>query len=431
MQEQSEKAMRIWRDIISRRAWEGVVARFHQGYRDDVSNSHTTSKEAPVGKVAQLRAVFERSLSSRDAAIQKLTLRISSYHDIEKAEYRNIDKRISALHEISALANDFIKVFKVDMDYARQRGGPSGQKDLERNAYTSSNPRDMSFDRHVLTLARRSLRKAGYLKLLKQYYAIGGTGHAYRSPAALRALFNAPKESTNEFVGLEPEVRLEQLDPLHRSNYEDMNDGGCGRAFQLWAADARQTTPFFMWLENSLVCLADDKAEAAAQSVPYDRMDRKVGSGAGRQKVVFFPAPLRALDLDQLAAPPQLCSTTGYVCDPPKDPTGKGGAGVAAFVWSEEGELFIGEHRGHVFHHSSFVSGRRVRCAGMIKVDNGKVSAISNNSGHYKPRKQQMVNMVRFLNGAGAFAQAAQVEVFLGNYQTFNGTPAAFLTTHG
>jgi hypothetical protein len=42
-----------------------------------------------------------------------------------------------------------------------------------------------------------------------------------------------------------------------------------------------------------------------------------------------------------------------------------------------------------------------------------------------------MVNMVRFLNGAGAFAQAAQVEVFLGNYQTFNGTPAAFLTTHG
>ncbi|MDB6090368.1 MAG: protein IQM3-like [Gammaproteobacteria bacterium] len=424
--------MRIWRDIISRGAWLGIMQRFKKGDVDNDNNAFTTSKAAPVGKVAQLRGVFDRSLSSRSTALETLTNKIESYHDIAKGEYRNIDARIAALRGISAFANDFIKTFGVDMQSAATRYGESKARDPSLgNAYKSSNPRDNTLDRHILTLARRSLRKAGYLQMLKNYYALGGAGYAYRSPQALLGLIRAPKESNNEFVGLEPGLRLEQLDPVHRSNYEVMNDGACGRAFQLWAADARQDKPFFMWLETSLVCLEDNKYEADAQSVPYNRLDNKTGAGGNGQKILFFPAPMQALDLDHLDAAPQLCSTAGYSCDPPKDPTGNGGAGVAAYVWSQESELFIAEHRGGVFHHSSFLSGQRVRCAGMIRIDNGRVSAISNNSGHYKPRKQQMVNMLRFLAGAGAFTPGAQVEVFLGAHQTFNGTPAAFLSAHG
>jgi hypothetical protein len=424
--------MRIWRDIISRGAWLGVMQRFNKGDVVNDNNAYTTAKESPVGKVAQLRGAFDRSLSSRTAALQALTKKIEAYHDIPKAEYRNIDARIAALKGISAFANDFMKTFGVDMGSAAIRYGDSKVRDPSRgNAYTSSKPRDNTLDRHILTLARRSLRKAGYLKMLKNYYAVGGSGYSYRSPQALLSLIRAPKESNNEFVGLEPQLRLEQLDPVHRSNYEVMNDGACGRAFQLWAADARQDKPFFMWLETSLVCLQDNKDEADAQSVPYNRLDQKTGSDGSGQKILFFPAPLHALDLDRLDAAPQVCSTGSYSCDPLKDPTGKGGAGVAAYVWSQDSELFIAEHRGGVFHHSSFLSGQRVRCAGMIKIENGYVSAISNNSGHYKPRKQQMVNMVRFFAGAAAFTRSAQVEVFLGSHQAFNGSPAAFLSAHG
>jgi hypothetical protein len=425
--------MRIWRDIISRDAWLSIMTSFNiigPKNKDD-HNATTTAKATPVGKVAQLRGVFDRSLSSRAAALKTLTNRIESYHDIEKAEYRNIDARIAALQGISAFANDFMKTFGVDMESAAKRNELSRVYDPELKAYKSSNPRDNTLDRHILTLARRSLRKAGYLQMLKNYYAVGGAGCAHRSPQALLALIRAPKQINNEFVGLEPGLRLEQLDPVHRGNYEETEKGSCGFAFQLWAADTRQDKPFFMWLETSLVCLENDKALADAQSVPYNRLDRKTGAGGNGQKILFFPAPIQALDLDLMDAVPQVCSTVGYSCDPPKDPTGKGGVGVAAYVWSQESELFIAEHRGNVFHHSSFLSGQRVRCAGMIKIDNGRVSAISNNSGHYKPRQQQMVNMVRFLAGAGAFTRDAQAEVFLGTHQTFNGTPAAFLSKHG
>jgi hypothetical protein len=421
--------MRIWRDIISSPAWTQVVDRFRTGDTNRHNNAMTTSSAKPVGKVNQLRGAFDRSVSSRDAALDKLTNKIQYYHSIAKSEYRNIDKRIAALKEVSATAQDLIKVFGVDLNFAAKRHNMSGQKDTERNAYTNWVPSQLSFDRHLLTLVRRSLRKAGYLKMLKAYYAAGGEGYAYRSPQALLALYNAPKEIGPEFVGLEPEVRLEQLDPVHRSNYEDHNDGGCGKAFQLWAADAKQQVPFFMWLEDSMVCRENDKAIASAQSVPYHRLDQKHGGGANGQRIVMFPAPLKAFDLDHPNQAPATCSTSTYGCDPPKDPTGGGGNGVAAYVWSEQSELFIAEHRGHVFHHSSFVSGRRVRCAGMIKIDNGFVTAISNNSGHYKPRKQQLQNMVRWLKIGGAFANNAVVEAFLGSGQAFTGTPDAFLKT--
>ena len=73
--------MRIWRDIIGRRRWERVMARFNEG-KEDSPNAYTTSKNAPVGKVAQLRSVFDRSLSSRAAALDKLTRKIDLYHGI-------------------------------------------------------------------------------------------------------------------------------------------------------------------------------------------------------------------------------------------------------------------------------------------------------------------------------------------------------------
>lgn len=418
--------MRIWRDIISREGWLGVMQRFQDGRGE---NAITTSRESPVGKVAQLRAVFDRSLSSRDAALRTLTKKIESYHDIEKDEYRNIDARIAALEGISAFASDFLKTFQVDMDEAAKRRGASADRDIGARAYTNSEPRENTLDRHILTLARRSLRKAGYLRMLKRYYAVGGSGYAYRSPQALLALVRAPKESDASVVGLDPKLRLEQMDPVHRGNYEDKTEGACGRAFELWAANPRGK-PFFMWLETSLVCVADDKMNAGAQSVAYDRIDQKTGTGGHRQKIVFFPAPLMALDLDRLDAEPQLCSTAGYMSSGVKDPSGQQGAHVAAYVWSKENELFIAQHGDQLFHHSSFVSGQLVRCAGMIKIDDGRVSAISNNSGHYKPGTHHLVNMVRFLAGARAFTPTAQVEVLLGGDQSARSTPAAFLTAH-
>ena len=84
-------------------------------------------------------------------------------------------------------------------------------------------------------------------------------------------------------------------------------------------------------------------------------------------------------------------------------------------------------HRAQEFHHSSFISGRTVRCAGMIVIQQGIVTALNNNSGHYKPRKEHVLNFVRLLRGNGVLSEKAAVEVHLGNQNAlFSATRSQF-----
>jgi len=49
------------------------------------------------------------------------------------------------------------------------------------------------------------------------------------------------------------------------------------------------------------------------------------------------------------------------------------------------------------FHHSSFMSGKPVLCAGEITVTNGHIVHIDNLSGHYQPSTQNLLNCVNLL----------------------------------
>ncbi len=59
--------------------------------------------------------------------------------------------------------------------------------------------------------------------------------------------------------------------------------------------------------------------------------------------------------------------------------------GLAAFVMDNQNNIYLGEKEKHEFQHSSFLSGADVSCAGYVKIQKGKIIAISNESGHYKP----------------------------------------------
>ena len=65
--------------------------------------------------------------------------------------------------------------------------------------------------------------------------------------------------------------------------------------------------------------------------------------------------------------------------------------GEVAFVITADGEFLAAPHKGGEFHHSSFMSGERVVAAGMMKVVDGKIITMDNNSGHYKPQEHNMV----------------------------------------
>lgn len=415
--------MKVWRDIFSAGNWNQAVARFKLG-QPDTPNAITTGSADARGGVARLRSVFERKLSSPTAFLEHLTTKITRYHDIPKHDYSKLDLRITALKEISKEANEYLSVFKVDLNQASVRNSEH-VKDNYLRSHPTSNMRSETMDRLVLSLARRSLRKAGYLAQLKSYYSGTGGGASHRSPDKLKALLKAPQENDNGLVGLVPHVRMERLDPVHRSDYEaDTTPGSTGYALQLWLKDSRDT-PFFLWLENSKVCLEDNKGELFAQSVPYERFDQRIGGDTSQQMIIVLPAPLHALSLD--GGNMRIASTAGCTADPDKDPSTKKGVGLAAYVWSAEGELFVAEHRGNVFHHSSFVSGNKVRCAGMISIENGLCTFVSNNSGHYKPRKDKLLTFVNYLRVARALHANAMVAVQTGNGKPWYGTAAHFV----
>lgn len=57
--------------------------------------------------------------------------------------------------------------------------------------------------------------------------------------------------------------------------------------------------------------------------------------------------------------------------------------------------------QGGSFHHSSFLSGKPIKCAGEIIIHNGDLKFISNMSGHYRPGTQQLIGAVRDLQAMG------------------------------
>lgn len=63
-----------------------------------------------------------------------------------------------------------------------------------------------------------------------------------------------------------------------------------------------------------------------------------------------------------------------------------------------------------VTYHSSFMGGVPVQCAGMIRVEAGKVTKLSTASGHYQPSNTDLVRMLEFLKTAGVDLGTVEVQ---------------------
>ena len=71
--------------------------------------------------------------------------------------------------------------------------------------------------------------------------------------------------------------------------------------------------------------------------------------------------------------------------------------GWAAFVMAPSGTIYAAQHQVSTFHHSSFLAGDTVACAGELKVVGGQIRGITNKSGHYRPTKHHMLQFLREL----------------------------------
>lgn len=86
--------------------------------------------------------------------------------------------------------------------------------------------------------------------------------------------------------------------------------------------------------------------------------------------------------------------------------------GCVAYVITLDGKLVTHEHINvnkseWAYRHSTLAGGKPILCSGLMKVVNGKITYIDNNSGHYKPESANLYNAVKKLEGL--FSKDAKV----------------------
>lgn len=86
--------------------------------------------------------------------------------------------------------------------------------------------------------------------------------------------------------------------------------------------------------------------------------------------------------------------------------------GRAIFVMDQYGNFYAStEHAPGWFHHSSFLAGGPVAGAGELEVTQGRLVALSDQSGHYRPPQALTNQVVGVLRGAGVKIDDGQVEI--------------------
>jgi hypothetical protein len=247
-------------------------------------------------------------------------------------------------------------------------------------------------------------------------------------------------------VGLNPGSRLEELDPAHRA-FERGSSQQTDVAFVEWLQDKNANrAPFFLWLERHPISTDDHKKNVnEVRGVTYMRADKQQKTNKpSKLRMVLSGRPQLYMQ-DLCSGPtsnttPQLCSTMDCWTTPAKDPRiahvpGQGlpsmapVQGVAAYVYRFPSDFFIAEHKDLRFHHTSFFSAEDVSCAGMIVIQQGIVTAVNNNSGHYRPTKEHLRLFVRCLTAQNYIAKNAVVQVCCD--KPWSGTPDRFLFQAG
>lgn len=92
------------------------------------------------------------------------------------------------------------------------------------------------------------------------------------------------------------------------------------------------------------------------------------------------------------------------------------GPGGAHFVMDKRGRIYAGRFTMGYFWHSSLVGFADALSAGFIWADQGRITKIKNDSGHYHPRVEEMVNMLLRLQLYGVDLSTVRVERMVGTH---------------
>jgi len=389
-----------WLDIYPVSIWDEYVQQYKKG-------KLAFSPGEPVKK-KNLLDFFKLGshVSGYDKTIiDELTKWVKLYHGMDKRDKGQLSSRIQVLKTIYTITTDYLarekKVTRDSLTSQERKKARDQDYSKEMNPeYKSNDSMGYLMDK----LARRAKRKAEYIAELKKHLDEGDKGFTgYDNLLA----YIEKERNTETLVGMQPDVMMERLDPWHRSfemvvsGHSRMAKNFYELAFMRWSASQEANTiPFFLWLEGNFVCTGIDdgsskyakfdKAEWVPRMVTYE-------SGANSPHLVRFAGGCAYSFLSEGGSEEK--SQLMDVC--PVQNAKTMGAGAYAYVWTKDGMLLCGAHEGNKFHHSSFTSGSKVRCAGMIRFVAGKVDFVSNDSGHYKPPIKYLDRFVDYLLSKG------------------------------
>jgi len=89
------------------------------------------------------------------------------------------------------------------------------------------------------------------------------------------------------------------------------------------------------------------------------------------------------------------------------------GQGKSIFVMDEYGRIYASKYQAvGKFHHSSMLEGKPIASAGEITVKNGKITEISNRSGHYQPTQQMNTQVINELKSRGVASSSIKITGF-------------------
>jgi hypothetical protein len=407
-----------WQDIYTEKQWDDLLNQYRRG---KIGSKAKTFKHH-IGRIFSLKHTF-----ALPHEVISLTQQIQFYDQIEKRSIENLKTRAGLLRAMVNTGELFMARHKIPVKGV-QKASLEGE---QYKAYKKT------LDYAVSKLVRRARRKADYIEKLMVHQQNADRGFTGGKEGLLEYIKSKTYSPDDEdLVRMGPNVALEKIDPWHR-NYEatfnvksmklNAPSGSSifAVAFNQWIDDKQHgDIPFFIWMEGHYVCTnVTDKRLISTLSgeIAYEEPKGRVAYFRSDQKIpVHLPfiaaqnGLLWAYRMGQDGAIDDVdfFDTSYTQADFPDDylDMAKGKFRAHAYVWSRDGFIFAGPHIGRKFHHSSFVSGKKVRCAGMITVTSGKVTRVDNDSGHYKPGTRHLRNFVQYLSTQNALTQDAMVE---------------------
>ncbi|XP_062117558.1 IQ domain-containing protein IQM3 isoform X2 [Humulus lupulus] len=177
---------------------------------------------------------------------------------------------------------------------------------------------------------------------------------------------------------------IEAIDPRHRYGHS------LHLYYKEWCkTDAGQ--PFFYWLD-----IGDGK-EIDLEKCPRSKL---------RQQCIKYLGPQEREHYEYVVVEGKIIrKQTGELLD-----TKNGQEGAKwIFVMSTSKQLYAGEKKKGVFHHSSFLAGGATLAAGRLEAELGTLKSISAYSGHYRPTDDRLDTFLSFLKENGVNLNEVQI----------------------